>query len=125
MSLGRFVVRVDADDYVHHDFLLASTLYLAQNIEDCDAVALDYLEVDENERILRRTNCEQAPIACGITFKMDVLTKLGLYNDKLRIYEDTDLRDRFLAGGYKIHRLAIPLYRYKRHPRSLTANHRS
>lgn len=122
MSLGRFVVRVDADDYVHHDFLLASSLYLSQNIDNCDAVALDYIEVDEKERVLRRLNCDSDPIACGITFKMDVLTSLGLYNDKLRINEEKDLRERFLLGGYKIDRLAIPLYRYKKHSKSMTSS---
>ncbi len=121
MALGRYVVRVDADDYVHHDFLLVSNLYLSQNSADCDAVAVDYVEVDEQENILGRKNCLEAPIACGVTYKLDSLTKVGLYNDNLRINEDIDLQQRFLSMGMKLHRLQIPLYRYKKHPQSMTA----
>lgn len=124
MALGRFVVRVDADDYVHHDFLLVSQLYLAMNYEFCDAVAVDYLEVDDAERVLFRKNCDTDPIACGITYKMDVLTRIGLYNAQLRIHEDIEIRKRFEEAGLVRHRLPIPLYRYKQHPNSLTAQQR-
>jgi glycosyltransferase involved in cell wall biosynthesis len=122
MALGRFVVRVDADDYVHRDFLLVSQLYLSMNYATCDAVAVDYLEVDDAENVLGRKNCLEDPVACGITFKMDVLAKLGLYRNTLRIDEEVDLRTRFAKEGYKIERIALPLYRYKKHPLSMTSN---
>lgn len=123
MAVGRFAVRVDADDYVHHDFLLVSQLYLTQNYETCDAVALDYVEVDEDERVLSRRCSKAEPIACGITYKIDALTKIGLYNDKLRIHEDKELRNRFEEAGLRLHHLNLPLYRYKKHSSSLTSNY--
>jgi len=120
MALGRYVVRVDADDYVAKDFLLVAQLYLSENYEDCDAVALDYVEVDENEHVLCRKSPLEAPIGCGITFKMDALTRIGLYKHGLRIDEDVEMMRRFKKAGLRIHRLALPLYRYKRHSESLT-----
>jgi len=118
---GRYVVRVDADDYVHRDFLQITQLYLTLNSQICDAVAVDYYEVDESETIIARGDASLDPIACGILYKLDVLTHLGLYNGQLRINEDADLRDRFLVGGHRLHHLRMPLYRYKKHPASLTA----
>lgn len=122
MAVGRFVIRVDADDYVHKDLLLVSQLYMSQNYSLCDAVAVDYLEVDKDENVLARQDCMDRPIACGITFKMDALTQIGLYSDDLRVHEDKDLMRRFTAAGMRTARLAIPLYRYKKHAESMTAN---
>jgi glycosyltransferase involved in cell wall biosynthesis len=119
---GRFVVRVDADDYVHRDFLHITQLYLTLNSGICDAVAVDYHQVDENEKIIARGDASSDPIACGILYKLDVLARLGLYNDQLRINEDSDLRRRFLNAGYRLHHLQMPLYRYKKHSGSMTAN---
>lgn len=119
---GRYVVRVDADDYVHRDFLQITQLYMFLNSQVCDAVAVDYLEVDENEKVLGRKNASNDPIACGILYKLDVLTRIGMYNSQLRINEDIELRDRFLASGYNIDYLRMPLYRYKKHSASMTAN---
>ncbi|MCX6116350.1 MAG: glycosyltransferase family A protein, partial [Proteobacteria bacterium] len=121
MALGRFVIRVDADDYVHHDFLSVSELYMSQNYEFCDAVALDYLEVDENENVLGRKSQRDFPIACGIAFKMDTLVNIGLYDGTLRFSEETELMKRFLSQGCRMDYLPLPLYRYKKHSKSLTA----
>jgi hypothetical protein len=106
---------------VHRDFLQITQLYMFLNSQICDAVAVDYLEVDENEQVLTRKYSDASPIACGILYKLDVLTRIGMYNDQLRINEDVDLRDRFLAAGHSIDHLRMPLYRYKKHSASLTA----
>ncbi len=121
MALGRFVVRVDADDYVHHDFLRVISLYMSLNSQECDAVAVDYVEVDEDENALGRFSQADKPLACGIGFKMDILNRLGLYRDGLRFNEEKDLMQRFQSEGYQIDYLKLPLYRYKRHGASLTA----
>jgi glycosyltransferase involved in cell wall biosynthesis len=123
MALGRFVIRVDADDYVHHDFLSVTELYLSLNYDICDAVAVDYLEVDEQERVLARKCPKESPIACGVAFKMDALNKIGLYDGSLRFAEETELMKRFNAAGFKLDYLPLPLYRYKKHPNSLTATY--
>lgn len=113
-----FVVRVDADDYISENMLQIEYLFLLLN-KDMDAVACDYFIIDDNENILSRENYEIAPIACGVMFRKDKLLDIGLYNESLPIWEEKELRHRFLQK-YQIHRIPLPLYRYTKHEGSLT-----
>jgi glycosyltransferase involved in cell wall biosynthesis len=115
---GQFIVRVDGDDYVHRDFLRILELHLRLN-EDVDAIACDYLEVDDNEKVLAQKNCLEDPIACGIMFRIEQLVDIGLYDEDFLCLEDEDLRLRFLKN-YKIERVKLPLYRYRRHENNMT-----
>ena len=117
---GRFIVRVDSDDYVNEYFLLLLNLYLTNNSE-MDSVACDYYNVDNNEEILSRESSSKKPIGCGIMFRIEQLIELGLYDETFHSQEDEDLRIRFLKK-YKIFRLPLPLYRYRRHEKNLTNN---
>lgn len=115
-----FVVRVDADDYVNAQFLSLLHLYLSVN-RYMDAVACDYLLVDDREEVLSRQNCMESPIACGIMFRTEQLIDIGLYDENFLLHEDRDLRIRFLEK-YNINRLELPLYRYRRHENNITNN---
>ncbi len=119
-TLSRFVVRVDADDYVHEDFLRMEYLYLSLN-ESLDAVACDYYLVDERGTVIDRKNADTDPIACGIMFRKDNLVAIGLYDEKFLMLEDADLRIRYLQK-YNIYRIELPLYRYRMHESNLTKN---
>ena len=55
---GRYVVRVDSDDYVNKEFLNIPYNFLSSNPE-IDAVSCDYFLVDEKEIILSRENSEK------------------------------------------------------------------
>ena len=85
-ALGRFTVRVDADDYVHENLLRIEYLYLSLNPE-IDAVACDYYTVDENEKRIARCSADTDPIGCGIMFKKDNLVAIGLYDEDFLILE--------------------------------------
>ena len=119
-SKAQYITRIDGDDYVHEDFLKVLSLHLGLN-EDIDAVACDYLVVDDNQHIISRKNCMEEPIACGIMFRIEQLIDTGLYDENFLAREDEDLRIRFLEK-YKIERVALPLYRYRRHENNLTNN---
>lgn len=118
-ALGKHIVRVDADDYVHHDFLKLHHLFLANN-KDMDATSSDYYEVDMKENILRRKNGITWPVACGVMYKIDDLIDIGLYDETLP-REDVDLRQRFLKK-YQVYNIPVPLYRYTMHSESMTKN---
>lgn len=118
-AIGKYVIRLDADDYVSKDWLTVHHLFLSNNKDDIDATSSDYLEVDENENTLRRRNGTTFPIACGIMYKLDHLFELGLYNEQLP-REDVEFRQRFLKSGKQIYNVPIPLYRYTQHENSLT-----
>lgn len=115
---GQFIVRLDSDDYVHNDFLKILLMHLRLN-NDIDAVATDYLLIDDHESVLGRMNCAKAPIGCGIMFRIEQLIDIGLYDEGFLSREDEDLRIRFLQK-YRIHRVALPLYRYRRHDTNMT-----
>ena len=51
-SNGRFVVRLDSDDYVNNNFLYILKLFLMDNPE-IDAVSCDYYLVDDKETIIK------------------------------------------------------------------------
>ena len=117
---GQFIVRIDRDDYVHHDFAKILELYLTLN-EDIDAVACDYLLVDDNEQVIGHKNCMEDPIACGTMFRIEHLIDIGLYDENFLIKEDEDLRIRFLKN-HNIERIRLPLYRYRKHEDNMTKN---
>jgi glycosyltransferase involved in cell wall biosynthesis len=114
----RYVVRVDADDYVHHDFVRVLMLFLDLN-PHMDAIACDYLTVDEHEAHLEHVNCFERPIGCGIMFRKDRLIELGLYDESFLMAEDVDLRLRF-EHHWRVHRVELPLYRYRLHDENMT-----
>jgi len=113
-----FVVRVDADDYVNSQFLHLLHEFLREN-KYMDAVACDYLLVDDQEEVLGRKNCLIDPIACGVMFRTEQLIDIGLYDETFLLHEETDLRLRFIKK-HRVHRLELPLYRYRRHETNLT-----
>ncbi|PCI40932.1 MAG: glycosyl transferase [Rhodospirillaceae bacterium] len=115
---GKYIVRVDADDYVQADYLYILRQFLEFNT-DMDAVACDYFMIDSMENVLERKNCMTDPIGCGIMFRADHLIAIGLYDDEFHIHEDQDLRYRF-EQKYTIHRVQLPLYRYRQHDGNMT-----
>lgn len=116
-SLGKFIVRVDADDYVHSSFL--STLYLWASFNNSQAVACGYQEVDFDENIISSKTQDKHPLACGILYKTDILEYLNFWDSTLRINEDIDILKRF-QKEFTLEYLNIPLYRYFKHKNSLT-----
>jgi glycosyltransferase involved in cell wall biosynthesis len=117
---GRFLIRLDADDYVHHEYLKILSLFLSLN-DDIDAVACDYLLVDSNEKVIEIKNCMDYPIGCGIMFRQSHIVELGMYDEKQLIHEEKDLRTRFMKK-YSIKRVELPLYRYRKHENNMTNN---
>ena len=120
---GQFIVRVDSDDYVHVDFLKILSLHLQLN-HSIDAIASDYLLVNNDQDVIREMNCLKNPIGCGIMFRLKHLIELGLYNAKFLRREDEELMNRFKIK-YNISRVAIPLYRYRRHENNITNDKKS
>jgi glycosyltransferase involved in cell wall biosynthesis len=115
-----YIVRVDSDDFVNSNFVNFLSFYLETN-PNADAVACDYLLLDDQEQVIERCNCNEKPIACGIMFRKQQLFDIGLYDEDFRYHEERELRIRF-ERKYKINRLELPLYRYRRHENNMTNN---
>jgi glycosyltransferase involved in cell wall biosynthesis len=118
---GRYIVRVDADDYVHSDFLriLLSTHELFEG--HFEAVSCDYFSVREDGRDYQLVSATTNPIACGVMFKADIFSKLGFYDPSIRVGEEVDLMNKFQQAGFKLFNVNLPLYRYVRHDGSLSS----
>ena len=117
---GQFIVRVDADDYVHWDYLKILSMHLQLN-NHMHAIACDYLLVDDQQNVLSHENCLKNPIGCGIMFRLDHLISIGLYNEDFFAREEEELSLRF-KKQYQISRVELPLYRYRKHDQNLTNN---
>ena len=115
---SKFIVRVDADDYVNSAFLDVMYMFLADNPQ-FDAAACDYLLVDDREEVISRRDAVKEPIACGIMFRTEQLIDIGLYDESFLRHEDRDLRLRFL-DRYTIHHVPLPMYRYRRNDDNIT-----
>ena len=86
-------------------------MFLSMN-PNLDAIALDYIKVDEKETVISRYNCETDPIGCGIMFRHEHLITLGLYNVDQKLHEEKELMERF-QKRYSLTRVPLPLYRYR------------
>jgi len=117
---GRYVVRVDSDDYVARQFLYITMLFLDMN-RQYQAVAVDYNIVDNFENSIRKVNCFEEEIACGVMFRTECLFEVGLYDENFKMREGHELRKRFIEK-YKMARLEFPLYKYRNHDHNRTKN---
>lgn len=112
-STGRFVIRVDADDFIHEDTCYFLMKYLQTN-RDAFCVSCDYYLVDNHENKIERRYAEVDNISCGVMYRKDLLVSMGCYNSDFRHREEEELRKR-LGDFYQIHHLRIPFYRYRMH----------
>lgn len=119
-AIGKYVVNVDADDYIGENLLLIESEFLEQYTE-WDAVSCDYDLIDDGGNVLERKSGKEEPIACGIMFKKDRLFEIGLYDPRFKAMEEKELRQRF-ENKYRIGNIGLSLYRYRRHNDNLTNN---
>ena len=119
VSKGRYIIRLDSDDFVNENYIQFHAAFLDLNI-NYHAVRSDYLLIDENEEILSRACQIEKPIGCATMFRSEIIKALGCYNEELRRHEEVCLLERFHKSGYQMGELNIPLYRYRDTPGSLS-----
>ncbi len=119
-ALGRFVVNLDADDYIDDNLIYIQMMFLNAN-PSWDAVSCDYYLVDEYEKHIARISGVEDPIACGVMFRTDLLFEIGLYDENFKMREEEDLRIRF-EKNHNIRNIELPLYRYRKHDNNMTNN---
>ena len=117
-SSGRYIVRVDSDDYVQRTFLYHMKFFLDFN-RHYQAVCVDYLKVNQNEEVIERKDALEDQIACGVMFRRECLFDIGLYNEKFTMREGQELRKRF-EEKFEIGHIELPLYKYRDHPDNRT-----
>lgn len=116
-SRGKYLVRVDSDDYVQPAFLSMLCNFL-RFCPQYVGVSCDYFLTDNEERIMSVESFQNKGLACGLMLRTSVLEIVGSYNKKKKVFEDQDLFARLDAA--KIFHLPVPLYNYVKHGSSLT-----
>ncbi len=127
---GKYLVRLDADDFLHPEALeiMSSTL---ENDESLGLVFPDYYYVDEQGTKIgeeRRHNFEKevslfdqpAHGACTMV-RLNWLKDLGGYNESFNCQDGYDLWLKFILH-HKVSNINRPLFYYRRHGNNLTNN---
>ncbi len=112
-SKGKYVVRVDADDYINKEFVRVLYQTLVLNPKNLGA-ACDYFLVSEKEQKISHVSSLIKPISCGIMYNKSILSKYNFYNPKFRHREEEELQTR-IGKNYSIKNINLPLYRYRIH----------
>lgn len=117
---GKYVIFLDADDYLNRDTIFIMSEFLDFNPQYA-AVACDYYLINDNEKAIGRNSCKELPIACGIMFRKRKLIKIGMYDEGFRAHEEKDLQIRF-CKSFEISHISFPFYRYRQHSNSLSCD---
>lgn len=126
---GKYILRLDADDYFdpHALEVMAGFLELRPNV---GMVFPDYYHVDEKSNILetiKRHNFEHVTVldqpahgACTM-MRRQWLLDLGGYDESYRCQDGWDIWVRF-TEEYEVGNINLPLFYYRQHGSSLTKN---
>ena len=117
---GRYIMRVDSDDYIARETFFFLKFFLDKN-RYYQAVACDYLRVSSIEENGIRMDAVKDEISCGIMYRKECLFDIGLYNEEFFMREGHELRRRFLKK-FRIGHLELPLYKYRDHDGNRTKN---
>lgn len=128
-ACGRYIMRLDADDYLDENALMVLAGVLERN-PDVGLVFPDYFLVDEDGAILevvRRHDFEEVTLldqpahgACTL-IRRECLLELGGYDESFRSQDGYDLWIRFIQR-YRVQNVNVPLFYYRQHRQSLTRN---
>lgn len=119
-AVGRYFVRVDADDYVHPNFLEILLVGFDLFGNEYEAISCDYSRVKQNGELIEFCSQVKSPIACGVAFKIDVFEFLGQYDETLKLNEESEFAQRFHKANFRCYNINVPLYRYVQHGLSLS-----
>jgi glycosyltransferase involved in cell wall biosynthesis len=121
-ALGKFIIRVDSDDYINENTLLFLSEVLNQN-PSIGFVYSDHLRVDKEENVIERVDIHSPELlfrhGAGIMFRKTHLEAIGLYDKTLRNAEDYNLLKKYIKNWDGYH-LPLPLYRYRQHDTNMT-----
>lgn len=127
LSRGRYIMRLDADDYLDENALLIMTTTMEKD-GGISMAYPDYYLVDEQENVFaheRRHNFQKVSVkdrpahgACTMIRKNDLIEVGGYYND-LECQDGYDLWTKFV-NRFKVVNINLPLFYYRQHDNNLT-----
>jgi glycosyltransferase involved in cell wall biosynthesis len=126
---GKYIIRLDADDFFDENILLVLSNILDKK-KEIDLVYPDYYEVNEKDETLglvrRKKIGEETDLldlpahgACTMV-RTAVLKELGGYNSSIKRQDGYDLWIRFIQE-HSPYNVNLPLFYYRKHPNSSTS----
>lgn len=130
VAQGKYIMRLDADDYIDTNALLVMSTALEKD-ETLGLVFPDYFLVDAEGEILnieKRNSFENevtlmdqpAHGACTM-IRCDFLRQLDGYDEEFSCQDGYELWVKFVAK-YKVNNIDTPLFYYRQHGNNLTTN---
>lgn len=127
---GKYIMRLDADDYLHEDALKVMSKTL-DNDDDLGLVFPDYFNVDKDGNILsheKRYSFEDdvklldmpAHGACTM-IRVEALRNVGGYDEQYKCQDGYELWIKFIQK-FKVNNINKPLFYYRQHGSNLTSN---
>ncbi len=129
MSKGKYIMRLDADDWLENNAVNLMVKQFSKNI-GLGLVFSNYFEVDENGKVLKhykRHDFKKIKLldrpahgACTM-FKTELFKKVGFYDEEFDCQDGFDIWLKFIKK-YKVKGIQKPLWYYRMHERNLTKN---
>ena len=96
---GKYIVRVDGDDFINKNFLHTMIEILEWN-DDIGFVYCDHIIVSSNNERKQLMNTLEKLLdhGAGVVFRKEYLNAIGLYDESLRNREDYDLILRYIKN---------------------------
>jgi glycosyltransferase involved in cell wall biosynthesis len=126
---GRYIMRLDADDWLDPHALEIMSNFLERN-HDVGLVFSDYHVVDRNGELIeqvRRHSFDMVSLydqpahgACTL-IRCECLRELGGYDESFTCQDGYDIWIRFIEH-YKVKNVNLPLFYYRQHGNNLTRN---
>lgn len=129
IAKGKYIIRLDADDYFDENALLVMVNHLKTH-QEYDLVYPDYFEIDDNDNvrtIIQRKNLKDMKIldlpmhgACTL-IRTQILKDLGGYDTNIKRQDGYNFWIKFIQKCIPSN-INLPLFYYRKHLKSLTAS---
>lgn len=129
-SNSKYIMRLDADDFLEPSALLVMSNLLEQD-DDLGLVFPDYYMADANGQVLevhqrhdfkhKVSLLDQAAHGACTMIRTEFLQKLGGYNESYTCQDGYELWVKF-TRNYKVQNVNVPLFYYRQHGNNLTSN---
>jgi len=128
---GKYIMRLDADDYLEQSALEVMMSTLEKSNNTLGLVFPDYYLIDENDEKIGQVQrmdfrkevklLDQPAHGACTMIRRDYLLSLGGYNESYTCQDGYELWIKFITH-YPVANINIPLFSYRQHGNNLTSN---
>ena len=127
---GRFVLRLDADDYLDENAILLLYNKISKS-EDIGLVYSDYYFINKNNEITKYVkdvdffenlkSFYQPPHGACSLIRKSFLEEVNFYDKRFKRQDGVDIWFKFI-NKFKVKKINLPLFYYRQHSTSLSSN---